>query len=424
MKILLLNYTDAGGGAANGALLLTEALNEYGIDAKLGVVEKKTASRYVIQCELLKKSKLKSFFTRISSLFLKIVKKLRLYKNNFSTTNNILHSTNLKSKIDVNWINNSIFDIVHLHWINSDMISIKDISKITKPIVWTMHDTWPYCGAEHYPNVLEKDTRYIEGYNKLNKPKSTKGKDICKKIWNQKHKYLYNKKIIFIAPSKYEQIGLNSSKIFSKHSCYHIHNIIKHNIFFQKDKTLLRELFNIPKNKIIIGFGAAYNIEDEKAVKGSYYLLEALRKLNNPENYFLVIFGPITTNFSSKISIPFFATGYQSNSIIMSCIYNLLDVFICPSLIENLPYTCLESICCGIPVVAFDVGGTPDIVEHKKTGYLATPYKSEELVEGIEYCINNQQILSQNCLQKAKTDFDTKKIVQKHLEVYRSLYFD
>ena len=76
MKILLLNYTDAGGGAANGALLLTEALNEYGIDAKLGVVEKKTASRYVIQCELLKKSKLKSFFTRISAKPGAVTKKL------------------------------------------------------------------------------------------------------------------------------------------------------------------------------------------------------------------------------------------------------------------------------------------------------------------------------------------------------------
>ena len=180
MKILLLNYTDAGGGAANGALLLTEALNEYGIDAKLGVVEKKTASKYVIQCELLKKSKLKSFFTRISSLFLKIAKKIHLYKNNFSTTNNIFHSTNLKSKIDVNWINNSDFDIVHLHWINNDMISIKDISKITKPIVWTMHDSWPCCGAEHHPNILEEDIRYKNGYWKSNKPKSTKGKDICK----------------------------------------------------------------------------------------------------------------------------------------------------------------------------------------------------------------------------------------------------
>ena len=156
-------------------------------------------------------------------------------------------------------------------------------------------------------------------------------------------------------------------------------------------------------------------------MKGSYYLIDCLKKLKNSNDYFLVIFGPAGTDFTKNISIPFFATGYISNQKILSSIYNLCDVIVNPSLIENLPYTCLESICCGIPVVAFDVGGTPDIVEHKKTGYLATPYKSEELVEGIEYCINNKQILSQNCLEKAKTDFDTEKIVQKHLEVYEKV---
>ena len=420
MKILLLNYTDAGGGAANGALLLTEALNEYGIDAKLGVVEKKTASKYVIQCELLKKSKLKSFFTRISSLFLKIAKKLRLYRKNFSTTNNILHSTNLKSKIDVNWINNSNFDVVHLHWINNDMISIKDISKITKPIVWTMHDSWPCCGAEHHPNILEEDIRFKNGYWKSNKPKSTKGKDICKKVWEEKKKYLMNKEITFIAPSNWEGKILKESFLFNKKECFVIPNIINQSNYYKKNKEELKKAFDIPAEKKIIGFGAAYDIDNKKSMKGSYYLIDCLKKLKDSNDYFLVIFGPAGTDFTKNISIPFFATGYISNQKILSSIYNLCDVIVNPSLIENLPYTCLESICCGIPVVAFDVGGTPDIVEHKKTGYLATPYKSEKLVEGIEYCINNKQILSQNCLQKAKTDFDTEKIVQKHLEVYEN----
>lgn len=420
MKILLLNYTDAGGGAANGALLLTEALNEYGIDAKLGVVEKKTASKYVIQCELLKKSKLKSIFTRISSLFLKIAKKLHLYKNNFSTTNNILHSTNLKSKIDVNWINNSNFDVVHLHWINNDMISIKDISKITKPIVWTMHDSWPCCGAEHYQNVLEDDKRYIEGYWKTNKPKSTIGKDICKKVWEEKKKYLMNKEITFIAPSNWEGKTLKDSFIFHDKSCFVIPNIINHDIFMKKNTTELRKAFDIPEDKIILGFGAAYDIEDEKAVKGSYYLLQCLKKLD-PNQFFLVIFGPVSEKFTKKIPIKYFATGYISNQKIVSCIYNLLDVFICPSLVESFSYTCLESICCGVPVVAFDTGGQIDFIEHKNTGYIATSYKSEELVEGIEYCIQHHDELSQNCLQKAKTDFVTKEIVQKHLEVYEKV---
>ena len=65
-------------------------------------------------------------------------------------------------------------DLVHLHWINNEMISIEQIGKITKPIVWTLHDMWPYCGAEHYTN----DRRFIDGYNKKNKPGYEKGFDI------------------------------------------------------------------------------------------------------------------------------------------------------------------------------------------------------------------------------------------------------
>lgn len=417
MKILLLNYTDGGGGAANAALLLAQQLNINGIDTTLGVIKKQSNFKFVKECKLSRNYKITSIFSKIKI----ILKKLHLCNEHFSTSNHILHSTNLNSLVDVEWINKSDFDIIHLHWINNDMISIKDISKINKPILWTLHDSWPCCGAEHHPNVLENDSRYINGYSKKNKPLTTKGIDICKKIWLKKKKYLNKKNITFIAPSNWQKTILKNSFLFKNHDCNTIPNIINHSDFYKKNTHELRKAFEIPLNKKIIGFGAAYGLRNKNTMKGTIQLLECLQKLPNKENYFLIIFGPAENSFLDNISIPFFSTGYISNQKILSSIYNLCDVIVNPSLIENLPYTCLESICCGIPVVAFDVGGTPDIVEHKKTGYLATPYKSEELVEGIEYCINNQQILSQNCLQKAKTDFDTEKIVQKHLEVYENV---
>ena len=95
------------------------------------------------------------------------------------------------------------------------MLSIKDISKIQKPIVWTTHDSWICCGAEHHPNILENDSRYINGYSKKNKPLTTKGIDICKKIWLKKKKYLNKKNITFIAGEC--QIPI---KIFGKQSFF------------------------------------------------------------------------------------------------------------------------------------------------------------------------------------------------------------
>ena len=190
MKILHLNYTDIGGGSAIAALNLVEAQNKNGIEAKLGVIKKQTNFPFVIS--LLKK---RNFFVKLLNgvvyAIQYILSYIKIYNLDFpclffKTTNGIIHSKNNKTLIDVNWINNSDFDIIHLHWINANMISIKDIAKIKKPIIWTIHDSWPFCGAEHHPNVLENDDRYKIGYYKYNKPKSTKGIDLCRNIWNKK----------------------------------------------------------------------------------------------------------------------------------------------------------------------------------------------------------------------------------------------
>ena len=420
MKILLLNLTDAGGGAAMAAVRLVTALNEHGMYARLGVPEKKSANPYVF--ELPKKKhfilyklavKGSAYLARIFSPFAKRLP----HPFRFRTTNGILHTTNFHSETDIDWINNSDFDIVNLHWI-SGVVCNKDIAKIKKRIVWTMHDSWPACGAEHHPNIAEGDTRWREGYYRHNKPKTTKGFDLCRKVWKQKKKYLSDKKIVFTAPSRWERDILKSSALFGHCECMVIPNIIDHSVFYPRDKQSARNLLGIPSDKIVLGFGAAYDIDNPKSMKGSYYLIEALQRLKNPEKYFLVIFGPASDSFTSKVFLPFFASGYVANPNILASLYSLSDYVVNPSLIENLPTTCLEGISCGVPVVAFDVGGTSDIVVHKETGYLATPYKAEELAVGIEWCVEHGTALSKNCVTKAVRDFDTDATVKKYMSAY------
>lgn len=426
MKILLLNAFDTGGGAAQAAVRLVEALNQHNVNATLGVIDKKSLCPYVFEVPKKKQNKalyyIRCFFNLVfQSLSIIFDSPLTFLHLKFNTTNNILHSKNNSSIIDINWINKSDFDVVNLHWICGNMISIKDISRITKPIVWTLHDSWPCCGAEHHQNLLENDKRYQTGYFRNNKPKTTIGPDICRKVWNKKRKYLMNKNITFIAPSKWEQDTLKSSYLFKDKECFCIPNIIDHEIFYQKNSNQIRAMYNIPLNKKILGFGAACDINDPKAVKGSYYLFEMLKKLKNPELYYLVIFGPTNSVFAQNINIPFLSTGYIENTTILSTIYNACDIFICPSIVENLPYTCLESICCGVPVVAFDVGGNSDIIEHKVNGYLAKPYDTQELANGVNYCLDNRKELSENCLLKAKKDFDTEKTIDKYIQTYESV---
>lgn len=418
MKVLVINYKDAGGGAATAALRLTEALNAAGVYARLGVCEVKSVSEYVFELPKKKKNLQQKIWGRVKRytdiIFSPI---LKIVKPKFYTTNGILHSDNFYSETDIEWINSSDFDLINLHWING-VICNRDIAKITKPIVWTMHDSWPCCGAEHHPNVLENDTRWQTGYTKENKPATTKGIDYCRKVWLQKKKYLTNKNITFIAPSNWEHDILKSSFLFKNNDCFVIPNIIDSCAFYQRNMTIVRDVYNIPRNKIILGFGAAYDIDNPRSMKGSHYLLELLKKITNPENYFLLIFGPAGKSFMSKVAIPFFESGYISNPYILGSLYSCCDVVINPSLIENLSTVCLEALFCGVPVVAFDVGGTSDIINHKKTGYLASPYDVEDMLNGIKYCTEKRTMLSKNCLKKSQVDFSKDKLLKGYLDIF------
>lgn len=413
MKVLLLNTNDSGGGAAIGAVRLTNALNKAGINATLGVVNKESNNPY---CENLMKKGI--FFKRV---FFAVLEKILF---SFSkTTNPILHSLNWYSKIDIEKINNSDCDIVHLHWINGNMISICDIAKITKPIVWTMHDSWVCCGAEHHPNILENDIRYTKEYTRENKPESTKGLDICRWVYKRKEKYFANmNKLQFIAPSNWECSVLKNSKLFSSNECTVIHNLIDKNVFKPLNNVdEIKRKIGVSSDKKIIGFGAAYDVDNPRSLKGGRYLLEALKKLPNPNEYQFLVFGPANEKLAKDLGIETVFMGYISNPMTMAKLYNVCDVFVCPSIIENLPYTCLESICCGTPVTAFNTGGIPDVIEHQYNGYLAKSFDIDDLTNGILYVLENKIELSKNALSKAKRDFDWQTLIENHIEVYENL---
>lgn len=415
MKILNLNFRDTGGGSVNAAVRLTQALNDAGISAELAVFERKSSLSFVIQLP----AKHGFWMQKI----LKILNYIILFLL-FKTKNKINHDLNFYSKIDIKFINNSDADIVHLHGLNDNFLSIKDISKIKKPLVWTLHDSWPCCGAESHPDVLANDSRYTKKYTRKNKPNTSKGIDVCKWTWRRKYKYLHNKKISFIAPSEWEKSILKSSSLFGSNYCEVIPNIVDKNVFFQRNAEQVKNILNLPKNKHIIGFGAAYGVDDFKSTKGTYYFLKALQQLKNTDKYFLLIFGPSSYSFTSRIHIPFFEAGYVHNDSILAMLYSVCDCFANPSLIESFGYTSLEAIFCGTPVVAFDIGGTRDVVKHKKTGYLAKCYDVKDFASGISYCIEQKNELRQNCTEDAHTNFNTGQLVRRYYDFYEKVLQD
>lgn len=410
MKVLMLDTYDTGAGAAIAACRLCGALNDFGVRADLYVEKKESAYSYVHELPHKKFFAFYSLFRKIENRIITVITK---------TTNKILHTANIFSTCDISWINNSDYDIVHIHWING-AVSIKDLSKINKPIVWTLHDSWACCGAEHHPNVLENDTRWQQGYYYWNKPVSTKGFDICRLVWNIKKYYWAKKKIIFTAPSNWQKNILKTSKLFGNSKCITIPNILPYEIFYRRDPQEEKCKRNIPTDKKIIGFGASGNMDNGKSIKGTFYLINALKHLPNKENYFVVLFGPAKAEFTEHIPFPFYSAGVICNSNELAELYSCCDCFVNSSIIENLSYTAYESISCQTPVVAFDVGGFRDLINHKENGYLANPYDSKDLAKGILYCLKNNIFLKEQCLDIREKKNETL-IVKKYEKLYKNI---
>jgi len=409
MKILLVSYSDAGGGAFIGCYRLFCAMQEFGMKVKLGVIEKRTNNDGVFEFP-----KNKNFEQQNAQC-----NKGKLLQ----TTNSILHSINKLSKIDVDFINKSDFDIVHLHWIAAGTISIEDIAKIKKPIVWTMRDSWVFCGAEHYPNVLENDRRFIEGYTEKNFPKTSNGVDICRLTWERKKKAWKNKKFHFVALCNRHGNCLTDSALFKGEQATIIPNVIPKEFksISITAKKILKQILNIPLNQKIIGFGAM-NVDsgNRTSVKGEIFLLDAIKKLKKKRNYFVIIFGAMDDKFSQMLSIKSLSLGKIFDANLLNAIYNCLDCFVVPSLIETFCNTAHEAMHCGVPVCGFDVLGISECVVHKQTGYLAKPFYADDLAKGIEFCLANQKEFSKNSLARAKSYyFSEKNIVKKHVEVYK-----
>lgn len=330
-----------------------------------------------------------------------------------ASTNPIFHSANLFGLDLVSEINSSDADIVHLHWINDHLISIPDLAKLRKPLVWTLHDSWAVCGTEHHPNIWEGDCRYRYGYTAKNFPCTSHGIDIDKWVWRLK-KYCWRKQnFSFVAPSRWEAEILENSALFRGKRCKVIPNGLDLKKFYprQKERDQLRKKYKLPINAKIILFGAC-QLEDEN--KGAVLLQQALRMIKT-SNCYVVTFG--TTE-----GVPFsdFDFGSIINEDILTEIYNCADIFVCPSRVENFPNCCLEAMACGIPVVAFAIGGIPELVIHEENGFLAQPFLTDSLATGIEFCLQNSQEMSKKSAIRAAI-FSDEKMAQSYVALYKEI---
>ncbi|MDB5131637.1 MAG: cotSA 1 [Mucilaginibacter sp.] len=418
MKVTLINTSDAGGGAPVACIRLLKALRLKQVDAGMLVQDKKTDEPAVKAINTGLMSRIKAGFNllyeRIPFILFKAKNKSLRFA--FSTAN---AGTDISSRPQV--LN---ADILHLHWINFGYLSIVDLKKLFqtgKPIVWTLHDMWAFTGGCHYSGDCD---HFIDQCGDCWMLRDPGEHDLSFTGWMRKmDMFKDTKNLVFVTCSHWLANVARTSSLLKDFRIETIPNPIDTTIFLPKDKTAARKKWNIAQDAKIILFGAA-NIMDRR--KGISYLVEALDELKKnyaEQNTEIVIFGK---NKSFDVSLLPFKV-HELNTINSQDdlveLYSLADVFVTPAIEDNLPNTVMESLACGTPVVAFNTGGIPDMVEHQLNGYLAEFKSSADFAFGIQYVLSseNRDKLGINARKKVLDSFTNEIVAAKYIDLYQTI---
>ncbi len=337
-KILHINTNDTG-GAAIAAIRLHYLLLENGQDSKI-LFLKRSSKDKIKEAYYLKDS---FKFKLIFSLIFKIN---NLYNRRFTFYKPSIYFNGIDSLFNIQ--NHWLFawaDVVHLHWVIK-FLDWRKVFKYNKKFVWTCHDMNPFTGGNHY------EIGYSNEFN-----------IIAKNNLKRKAKIIKNVDITMVGPSAWITNLISQSIIFKNKKALTIRNPIDTNVFrVLSDIKGLKDKLEIDEKKKVILF-VAENPNDGR--KGFNLLLNALDNIENKENIHLLIIG---RKLDLKTNISHTQLGTISDEELMCKLYNIADVFVIPSIEDNLPNTVSEALLCGTPVVGFNVGGIPEMVKNNING--------------------------------------------------------
>ncbi|NLL28821.1 MAG: glycosyltransferase [Bacteroidales bacterium] len=415
MKIVLVNTYEHSGGAAIACNRLRSALEKQDVDVKMLVMHKTSSNEFVLPVNKGMFAKLKNKINFLWERFVIFI------VNGFSKKNVFVVSiANSGSSVcKIKEIKDA--DIIHLHWINQGMISLRGlrkIAKLKKPIVWTMHDQWAYTGICHHANDCKK---YETECNSCPKLKYPSRKDLSFKAYKKKQEIFKKSNITLVGCSNWITNCAKNSNIGNLVKSLNIPNPINIDFYKKIDKETALKHFGLPNDKKIVLFGA-FTFSDEN--KGLKFLIDCVNFLSaEKDKYNFVVFGGKVGDLEEKLLQKIYNVNYISDKKEMVLLYSAVDVFLIPSIAENLPNVIMESMSCSTPCVGFNVGGIPEMIDHKKNGYIAEYKNAEDLANGVRWVLENDNYkeLSENARLKVETMYNEGVIAKRYIELYNQL---
>ena len=368
------------GGAYNGAKRLNEMLTEHGIESKI-IVRTKTDDASIA---------VGTFNNPLQEMISKGKNAINLLCKKGDVKRDVL-GTDLRKNPLVKEA-----DVIFIHWI-STFLSPKQIYELTclkgKNVIFWMHDMWLFTGGCHVD-------RRCGGYVNECSDCLMVGKWAFKSF-KKKKEYIKKADMTVCGPSRWIVEEAKKSSILEGKKIEYIPNTYDNRIFnSQCDREKLRKELGLSDSKKLILFGAA-DTGTANDDKGFTYLIKAIKKLDMSDKQLVVIGNADGAKELLKEYDSVFL-GYINDENKLADIYKAVDVFVNPSLQESFGYTVCESMACGTPAVAFSVGGMLDQIDHKANGYLAEFKNSDELADGIDYCLKHREELSVKASESAK----------------------
>ena len=375
MKIVIINTSERTGGAAVAAGRLGKALEQAGIQVDKLVRKDTWLNRF------------RFYWERLIIFLCNHLNRKNLFAVSIANTGMDLSGHPSVKKAD----------IIHLHWIN---------------------DLWPTTAICHYPDKCKK---YQSKCSQCPLQVTNSLFDLANWTYNRKKQIGLNK-IHFIGCSKWITEMAKKSSLLEGASFTSIPNPIDTYVFKPLVKKDSRKRFQLPKDKFLLLFAAA-KLSDRR--KGAAYLIEACSILKQyyTDKIEIVLMGNGSEELCQALPFKVNSLGYISDTSTMVAAYSCADLFVIPSLEDNLPNTIMESMACGTPCVGFEIGGIPEMIDHRVNGYVANYKDAGDLANGIQWVLEHEDrlALSDACVKKVQENYTEEVVTKQYTALYEKL---
>lgn len=399
-KILHLSTSDKG-GASIASLRMYRALRKY---------DNRCEHIFMVMHKYTKENDIR-VFGRFADIWVTVKSKLVQFAIKLLSLGkaSVYRSPSCIPSLIHNKINGFGCDLIHIHWVQGEMLSIESVGRLKADVVITTHDMWPILGASHYStnegmgDMLERWCSSRKSHNvpdRLNFHYTTN--------WMKEQGCFLNSPYA-LAAKRFLVIGypLNTD------------------VFKPGSKRHNRRFWNIPVDSFVVLFGAVGGTSDKR--KGWDYFKSALMQLDEDGiKVEVVIFGGGQQSHFKEleklkcINIRFLGQIHGDSD--MARVYSIADLMVVPSLIEAFGQTASEAQSCGVPVIASNTSGLKEVVEHQVSGLLVPPKDSRAIANAIAYLYNNTRLLevmSENARRRSVNLWSEKYFAQKMSSFYR-----